>query len=119
MSILLNSSKQAQAPCWANPLKSLFIIPAVIWSEQLKTMQSLPNPFAKSFVDSVLPVPAGPAGAAPSWLDKALVMVIQHLSVRGVITNLVVGPMYSYPYLKKEVTCLTMQSPPSPPSSSQ
>ena len=52
---------------------------------------------AKSLVDSVLPVPAGPAGAAPNWLVRADVIVIQHLSVNGVITNLLVGPKYSYP----------------------
>ena len=57
-------------------------------------MQTLANPLAKSLVDSVLPVPAGPAGAAPRWLATALVMVIQHLSVRGVMTNLVVAPRY-------------------------
>jgi len=43
----------------------LLIICAVIWSEQLKTIQTLANPLAKSFVDSVFPVPAGPAGEAP------------------------------------------------------
>ena len=58
-------------------------------------MHSLPRPLARSLVDSVFPVPAGPAGAAPSWLVKAFVMVIQHLSVKGVMTNLVVGPRYS------------------------
>lgn len=50
-------------------------------------------------VDSVLPVPAGPAGDAPKWIFNAPVIVIQHLSVNGVITNLVVEPRYSYPYL--------------------
>ena len=58
-------------------------------------MQSLPSAFAKSFVDSVLPVPAGPAGLAPSLFAKAEVIVIQHLSVNGVITNLDVAPKYS------------------------
>jgi hypothetical protein len=51
---------------------------------------------AKSLVDSVFPVPAGPAGFAPSLICKALEMVIQHLSVSGVITNLEVAPIYSY-----------------------
>jgi len=37
----------------------------LIYSEQLNTTQNFPIAFAKSFVDSVLPVPAGPAGAAP------------------------------------------------------
>lgn len=95
MLILLNSSRQAQAPCWARPLNSLFIILAVIWSEQLKTIQSLPRAFARSLVDYVFPVPAGPAGDAPSLFASALVIVIQHLSVRGVITNLDVAPKYS------------------------
>jgi hypothetical protein len=94
MSILLNSSKQAHAPCCARPLNNLFIILAVIWSEQLNTIQSLPSALAKSFVDSVLPVPAGPAGDAPSLLARAEVMVIQHLSVRGVMTSLDVAPRY-------------------------
>lgn len=57
-------------------------------------MQSLPSAFAKSFVDSVLPVPAGPAGLAPNLLATALVIVIQHLSVRGVMTRREVAPRY-------------------------
>jgi len=46
-------------------------------------------------VVSVLPVPAGPAGALPNPTCSPLVMVIQHLSVKGVMTNLVVAPKYS------------------------
>jgi len=61
----------------------------------LNTIQSIPSPFARSFVDSVFPVPAGPAGAAPSLMLIAPVIVIQHQSVRGVITSLDVAPMYS------------------------
>lgn len=57
-------------------------------------MHSLPKPFAKSFVDYVFPVPAGPAGAAPRLFANALVMVIQHLSVSGVITSRDVAPRY-------------------------
>lgn len=57
-------------------------------------MHNLPKAFAKSFVDYVFPVPAGPAGDAPSLLAKAEVIVIQHLSVKGVITNLEVAPKY-------------------------
>lgn len=97
ISILLNSSRQAQAPCCARPEKSLLIICAVIWSEQLNTIQTLAKPFAKSLVDYVFPVPAGPAGLAPRWWAIALVMVIQHLSVKGVIMSLDVAPKYSYP----------------------
>ena len=67
-------------------------------------MHNLPNPFARSFVDSVLPVPAGPAGFAPNLLAMAEVIVIQHLSVRGVITNLEVAPKYSYPYYILDIT---------------
>ena len=57
-------------------------------------MQNLPKAFAKSLVDSVFPVPAGPAGEAPSLLERADVIVIQHLSVKGVITSLEVAPKY-------------------------
>jgi hypothetical protein len=49
---------------------------------------------ARSLVDYVLPVPAGPAGEAPSLLAKADVIVIQQRSVSGVITNLEVAPKY-------------------------
>ena len=58
-------------------------------------MHNLPNAFAKSLVDSVLPVPAGPAGEAPNLFANADVIVIQHLSVKGVMTNLEVAPKYS------------------------
>ena len=57
-------------------------------------MQSIPNPLAKSLVDYVFPVPAGPAGAAPNLILMAPIIVIQHLSVRGVITNLLIIPKY-------------------------
>jgi len=77
----------------------------------LKTIQSIPSALPRSFVLSVLPVPAGPAGAAPNLIYKAPVIVIQHLSVRGVMTNLVVAPKYSYPYLIVAFTCLTIQAP--------
>jgi len=45
-------------------------------------------------VDYVFPVPAGPAGEAPSLLAKADVIVIQQRSVSGVITSLEVAPKY-------------------------
>jgi hypothetical protein len=51
--------------------------------------------FARSLQDSVLPVPAGPAGAAPNLMPSAPVIVIQHLSVKGVITSLGDAPRYS------------------------
>jgi len=65
-SILLNSSRQAQAPYSLSPEKSLPISLYSIYSEQLNTTQITPKPLARSFVLSVLPVPAGPAGAAPN-----------------------------------------------------
>lgn len=97
MSILLNSSKHVHEPVKASPVNNFSIIKAVIWSEQLKTIQYLPSDLAKSLHDSVLPVPAGPAGLAPNLICSAPVIVIQHLSVKGVITNLLVAPKYSYP----------------------
>ncbi len=84
MSIRLNSSKQVQDPVKANPIKSFSIILTLIWSEQLKTRQNLPSTLARSLQDSVLPVPAGPAGLAPNFMWRAPVIVIQHLSVKGV-----------------------------------
>ena len=67
-------------------------------------MQYRPSALAKSLHDSVLPVPAGPYGAAPNLIPNAPVIVIQHLSVSGVITNLVVEPKYSYPYINLALT---------------
>jgi len=63
----------------------------------LNTIQRIAIALARSLVDSVLPVPAGPAGLAPSLMWRAPVMVIQHLSVKGVITRREVAPMYSNP----------------------
>lgn len=40
-------------------------------SPQLVTTQSKPRALAKSLVVSVLPVPAGPAGAPPRYIDRA------------------------------------------------
>jgi len=77
------------------PQKSHSIILYSIYSEQLNTTHWIPKLFARSFVDSVFPVPAGPAGAAPSLIAIAPVMVIQHQSVRGVMTNLDIAPIYS------------------------
>jgi len=69
----------------------------------------MPIALARSLVDSVLPVPAGPAGFAPSLICKAPVIVIQQRSVKGVITKRDVAPMYSYPYLRVALTYLTRQ----------
>jgi hypothetical protein len=55
----------------------------------------MPSPLLKSLVDSVLPVPAGPAGAAPNLSAIAPVIVLQHLSVSGVITSRPSDPRYS------------------------
>jgi hypothetical protein len=45
-------------------------------SEQLNTTHCLANAFARSFVDYVLPVPAGPAGAPPRFSFNAPINVI-------------------------------------------
>ena len=68
----------------------------------------MPRAFARSLVDSVLPVPAGPAGEADNLMCKAPVIVNQHLSVRGVITSLDVAPIYSLPYVITAFTCFTV-----------
>lgn len=57
-------------------------------------MQSIPSPLARSLVDYVFPVPAGPAGAAPSLMLIAPIIVIQQRSVKGVITSLLITPKY-------------------------
>jgi len=73
-------------------------------------MHSRPMPLAKSLVDSVFPVPAGPWGLAPKLFSTAEVIVIQHLSVNGVITKREVAPKYSFPYESLAVTCLIIHS---------
>lgn len=45
-------------------------------SEQLNTTHYLARALARSFVDSVLPVPAGPYGAPPKLSFKAPIKVI-------------------------------------------
>jgi hypothetical protein len=76
MLILLNSSKQIQEPEAARPLKKEVIIIISIVGEQLNTTHYFANALARSFVDSVLPVPAGPAGAPPKSSFKAPISVI-------------------------------------------
>ena len=95
--ILLNSSKQHQAPDEASPLKNFPTNWQSIDSQQLKTTHCLARALARSLVVSVLPVPAGPAGAPPRLSLSALMRVMQHLSVRGVITSLLELPRYSQP----------------------
>lgn len=45
-------------------------------SEQLNTTHYLANAFARSLVDSVFPVPAGPAGAPPKLSFRAPINVM-------------------------------------------
>ena len=75
MSILLNSSKQAQAPELARPLKNLPIAMKSNWSLQLNTTVWMARALPKSLVVSVFPVPAGPAGAPPNFKCSAPVRV--------------------------------------------
>ena len=98
ISIRLNSSKEHHYPVAQSPLNNFYMILAVIESEQFITIQKRPMAFAKSFVLSVLPVPAGPNGDVLSFICNALVMVIQHFSVKGVMTSRVVAPRNSNPY---------------------
>ena len=76
MSIRLNSSKQAQAPHWANPEKNRPMVLKSSESEQLKTTHWTARALARSLVVSVLPVPAGPAGAPPKFRCSAPVSVM-------------------------------------------
>ena len=64
-SMRLNSSKHAHAPDIANPLKNFPIAMKSRPSWQLNTTHCFASAFARSFVVSVFPVPAGPAGAPP------------------------------------------------------
>ena len=91
----LNSSRDAHCPVAQSPFSSFYMFLAVNISEQFTTTQKRPMAFARSFVLSVLPVPAGPSGDALSLICSALVMVIQHFSVKGVITSRVVAPKNS------------------------
>ena len=56
------------------------------------TQHLIARDLAKSLTVSVFPVPAGPAGDPPSLKVSAVVRVITHLSVRGVITSLPLRP---------------------------
>jgi hypothetical protein len=55
----LNSSKHAQAPLLAKPLKNLAMVMQSRVSLQLNTTHCLASALARSLVVSVLPVPAG------------------------------------------------------------
>ena len=72
----LNSSKQPHAPVCASPEKMFAITLYVIWSEQFCTITQIARPRPRSFVVSVFPVPAGPAGAPPSTRRSAWVSVM-------------------------------------------
>lgn len=61
-------------------------------SPQFVTTHLIANDLAKSLTVSVLPVPAGPAGAPPNLNVNAVVSVMTHLSVKGVMTNLLLRP---------------------------
>ena len=63
--------RRYQAPHDAKPLKNLAMAMKSSPSEQLKTTHCIANAFARSFVVSVLPVPAGPAGAPPKIICRA------------------------------------------------
>lgn len=63
--ILLNSSKQAQAPQEMIPLKNAPIIFYSSSGPQLNTLHSLALFFDRSLTVSVFPVPAGPKHAPP------------------------------------------------------
>lgn len=59
----------------ASPLKNLPIAIKSSWSEQLNTTVWIASALPRSFVVSVLPVPAGPAGAPPNFRCRAPVSV--------------------------------------------
>lgn len=67
----MNSSKHPQAPVCDRPMKIYPKESVFIYSEQLKTKTGKPQALPRSFVVSVFPVPAGPAGAPPIFKDKA------------------------------------------------
>lgn len=46
-------------------------------SLQFVTTQSRPKALARSLVDSVFPVPAGPAGAPPRYMERACITITQ------------------------------------------
>ena len=52
-------------------IKKIILTLKSIPSPQLVTTHNKPNAFARSLVVSVLPVPAGPAGAPPKYIDNA------------------------------------------------
>ena len=69
--IRLNSSKHPHAPVYDKPIKIYPNESVFIYSEQLNTNTGKPHALPKSLVVSVLPVPAGPAGAPPILRLKA------------------------------------------------
>lgn len=109
-SILLNSSKQAHAPQQASPRKNFPMVSTSSCSEQLKTRHYFARALARSFVVSVLPVPAGPSGAPPRHNCNATMRVLKQRSVRGVITSLGWFPKYSKPNRRVAVTILASNS---------
>jgi len=63
--IRLNSSNVHHAPVPHSPLKNLHMAMWSIELEQFMTTHWIASAFARSFTDSVLPVPAGPSGPPP------------------------------------------------------
>ena len=78
------------------------------------TMHCRAMPLARSLTLSVLPVPAGPAGAPPRLRCIAPVSVIQQRSVSGVTTSRVGTPSYSKPYAIVPLAWCTTHDPPPP-----
>lgn len=62
-------------PYLARPLKNLPMAMTSSWSEQLNTTVWMAKALPRSFVVSVFPVPAGPAGAPPNLRCRAPVRV--------------------------------------------
>lgn len=71
MSILLNSSKHAQAPVEMTPMSSRVRWPLSSCSVVLNTTHCLPRHLASSLTVSVLPVPAHSHCAPSAWLGQA------------------------------------------------
>ena len=76
MRIVLNSSKQPQAPACASPMMRLPTELPVICLPQLNTYTGMPMPLPVSLVVSVLPVPAEPWVTPPMMSESAYASVI-------------------------------------------
>lgn len=65
LSILSNSSKHIHDPAMHNPFNYLIICVCSNNSLQFNIIHCFANDFVKSFIVSVLPVPAGPSAHPP------------------------------------------------------